>query len=203
MRLTEEQIRFIDSYLKNAGVEYLDIRCEMTDHVAAALEEQEGEFMDNFKAYMLRHKKGLLASNRKFRRIAGRKAVLLLLRNLAGLRFLIMLATIISVTYLMVQAYDLETVTDNFFTGFMLFFVVMVIYYWYIRLSGRSKFSVANSVIGISSFVIYLAIIAFRAERWMENEFIPAYYGFFLVFMIEVVLTFRQLKKKYELQYGS
>jgi hypothetical protein len=200
MKLNEQQIWFIDTYLKNSGVEYVDIRCEMTDHVAAALEDKEGRFELNFKRYMLQHKKGLLASNRKFRWLAGRKAVLLLLRNLVGLRFLTVLTIILSATYLLVQAFSLETVTDDFFTGFMLLIFTLIVY---LRLSGRSRFSVANSVVGISSTIIYVAVIPFRIERWIENEFVPAYYGFFLAFMIEVVLTFWQLKKKYKTQYGS
>ncbi len=38
--LTPEQIKFIDTYLKNSGVEFLDVRVEMIDHVASAIEEK-------------------------------------------------------------------------------------------------------------------------------------------------------------------
>ena len=72
MSLTVEQIQFIDNYLKNEGIEYLDIRVEMIDHVASGVEIEMKEhgtlFYEAFKKYMLLHKKGLLNSNRKFLR---------------------------------------------------------------------------------------------------------------------------------------
>lgn len=75
IKLTQEQIKFIDDYLKNSGIEYLDIRYEMTDHVATVLETLEGDFYDNFIAYMLMHKKELLEFNKKAKRTAILRAV--------------------------------------------------------------------------------------------------------------------------------
>lgn len=43
--LAPEHLQFINNYLENSGVKYLDIRYEMTDHVATALENREGDFM--------------------------------------------------------------------------------------------------------------------------------------------------------------
>lgn len=41
MKLNKEQITTIDTYLKENGVEYWDIRLEMIDHLASKLEKQE------------------------------------------------------------------------------------------------------------------------------------------------------------------
>jgi hypothetical protein len=64
MKLTAENIQFIDNYLKNSEVIYYDIRMEMLDHVATAVEQKmEAEnldFYDAFKSYMLVHKKEVL-----------------------------------------------------------------------------------------------------------------------------------------------
>ncbi len=61
MKLTTENIKFIDNYLKNSEVIYYDIRMEMLDHVATAVEEKmEAEnldFYDAFKSYMVVNKK--------------------------------------------------------------------------------------------------------------------------------------------------
>ena len=57
MSLSSENIQFIDNYLKNSEVIYYDIRMEMLDHVATALEHkmqaENLDFYDAFKSYML------------------------------------------------------------------------------------------------------------------------------------------------------
>jgi hypothetical protein len=67
MKLTKEEIQFIDTYLVNSEVFYVDIRQEMIDHVATGVEAimaEEGlDFYDAFKAYMVAHKKELLKNN--------------------------------------------------------------------------------------------------------------------------------------------
>ena len=64
MKLTKEYIQFIDNYLKNSEVIYYDIRMEMHDHVASAVEQKmEAEnldFYDAFKSYMVVNKKEVL-----------------------------------------------------------------------------------------------------------------------------------------------
>ena len=40
MKLSKESIQSIDSYLKHEGFVYVDIRMEMVDHVANAVEEK-------------------------------------------------------------------------------------------------------------------------------------------------------------------
>lgn len=69
MKLTPQNIHFIDNYLKNSEVVYYDIRMEMLDHVSSALEqkmEQENlDFYDAFKSYMLVHKKEILKGNKE------------------------------------------------------------------------------------------------------------------------------------------
>lgn len=40
MKLTQEQIQYIDNYLKRSGVTYWDVRAELLDHIASAIEEE-------------------------------------------------------------------------------------------------------------------------------------------------------------------
>jgi len=69
MKLTTDNIQFIDNYLKNSEVIYYDIRMEMLDHVATAVEQKmEAEnldFYDAFKSYMVVNKKGILKGNKE------------------------------------------------------------------------------------------------------------------------------------------
>jgi hypothetical protein len=69
MKLTAENIQFIDNYLKNSEVIYYDIRMEMLDHVATAVEQkmkaENLDFYDAFKSYMVANKKEVLKGNKE------------------------------------------------------------------------------------------------------------------------------------------
>ena len=65
MRLNKEEILFIDNYLSQAGMIYIDIRLEWVDHIATSIEAELDEekslvFYDVFKAFMVTHKKEIL-----------------------------------------------------------------------------------------------------------------------------------------------
>lgn len=59
-KLTPEQIESIDALLCMKGVNFIDIRYEMTDHIASAMEEKEGDFKTNLKEYFITHNLQLL-----------------------------------------------------------------------------------------------------------------------------------------------
>ena len=40
MKLTKEDIKIIDNYLKEKNIKYLDIRAELLDHLATEFEEK-------------------------------------------------------------------------------------------------------------------------------------------------------------------
>ena len=69
MKLSAENIKFIDNYLKNSEVIYYDIRMEMLDHVATAVElkmqAENIDFYDAFKSYMVVNKKEILKGNKE------------------------------------------------------------------------------------------------------------------------------------------
>ena len=69
MSLSSENIKFIDNYLQNSEVIYYDIRMEMLDHVATAVEQkmevENLDFYDAFKSYMVVNKKEILKGNKE------------------------------------------------------------------------------------------------------------------------------------------
>ncbi|WP_412476891.1 hypothetical protein [Flavobacterium sp. TBRC 19031] len=69
MKLSQEEIKFIDTYLESSEVIYSDIRQEMVDHIATAVEEkmqlEQQDFYVAFKSYMLANKKDILKNNKK------------------------------------------------------------------------------------------------------------------------------------------
>lgn len=62
--ITTQNLKFIDNYLKNSEIFYDDIRMELNDHIASAVEEkmlrENSDFYDAFKSYMIVNKKELL-----------------------------------------------------------------------------------------------------------------------------------------------
>lgn len=68
MKLTKEQIQFIDRYLQKSEVFFIDTRMELTDHIATAVEEkmqtENLDFYDAFKDYMVVNKKELLKQSK-------------------------------------------------------------------------------------------------------------------------------------------
>ncbi|WP_293892545.1 hypothetical protein [Flavobacterium sp.] len=69
MKLSSKEIKFIDTYLENSDVIFVDLRAEMTDHIATGVEEkmehEKIDFYDAFKEYMIKNKRELLKSNNK------------------------------------------------------------------------------------------------------------------------------------------
>lgn len=69
MKLSNEEIKFIDTYLEKSDVIFVDLRAEMTDHIATGVEEkmeqEKLDFYDAFKEYMVKNKRELLKSNNK------------------------------------------------------------------------------------------------------------------------------------------
>lgn len=67
MKLTSQEIAFIDNYLQQSDIIFVDLRQELTDHIASVLEEQmaleNSSFYETFKTYMILNKKAILKNN--------------------------------------------------------------------------------------------------------------------------------------------
>lgn len=84
-KLNQENIQFIENYLDNSDVIYADVRMELTDHVASAIEDKmnhgdQREFYYVFKDYMVENKARLI-DNRSFIKSADKKVMRLLVKN--------------------------------------------------------------------------------------------------------------------------
>jgi len=103
-KLDQEELEFIDNYLKNSGVEYIDVRLEMLDHVASAVEAkmqaEQTEFYEAFKAYMVVNKKELLKSSTKYSWSVDKKLLVLVCKNLFSFPVVISLFLLGVITYL-------------------------------------------------------------------------------------------------------
>lgn len=68
MKLNKENIVFINNYLQKHDVVFVDIRAEMIDHIASAVEDKMDkeaiDFYDAFKSYMIINRKDILKGNK-------------------------------------------------------------------------------------------------------------------------------------------
>jgi len=204
MKLTKEQIIFIDTYLKNSGVEYLDIRGEMTDHVAAALEEQEGDFYDNFKEYMLKHKQELLTSNLKFTKLAGNRAFkILVTTSLKPLTLVVFLLVFIASNVLLHHLGE-EKFSDIITTSFLVFGLGIVIYLKIFYRGLKAKYSVVTKLQAIVSTFPYVVLVILKPERIIENiEVLIGFYSLFTAFMISIFVSYKEVALTYKLRYNG
>ena len=104
-KLDKAQIRFIDNYLDNSGVTYLDVRMEMVDHVATAIESEmkdneTANFYTIFRNYMVQNKKALLESHKQFSKQAIHKLHHQLMTLFFSLKSLVVVTIITTLIYL-------------------------------------------------------------------------------------------------------
>ncbi|MFL9837764.1 hypothetical protein ABS768_09665 [Flavobacterium sp. ST-75] len=207
MQVTENQIKFIDQYLENSGVKYLDIRYEMTDHVATVLEEKEGDFYDEFKTYMILYKKELLDSNNKFSKIAKNKAIKLLFGNLLSVKGLLIAGSLFGLSLLGLSHMNFEKIVYVFYlTYFVLILVISGFNIYHKRIKKEKLWSGTHKLMEVVSFIIngimILGINTFKAPKETGGNFYFILYQCVIVSIIVMtIITSRQLMKKYKLRY--
>lgn len=125
MNLNKQDILFIDTYLVNSDAIYADIRQEMLDHIANAVEEkmhlEKEDFYTAFKAYMINNKKEILKNNKQqgsFSWNAVKQFMLFL-----GKPYLLFLGVIL---YFLFSNFDINRVfSTNFNFGNLVFLLVL------------------------------------------------------------------------------
>jgi hypothetical protein len=201
MKLTANNIKFIDRYLENSGVKYFDIRVEMVDHIASALEDREGDFYDNFRGYMVGHKSQLLSSNRRFKNAAIGTALKKIGYEMIGPWFLIPLSMMLGGLYFK------GNVTDDFMEMaedlYGITFIVLWLYFVYIRIFRKNiAFSVADKVMYAGLLITWLASKIFTT-RQMDNDVKLAGFVFFTSFTIAIISAFYKIVSNYKKQYHA
>ena len=150
MKLTKEDIQFIDTYLENSDVVFADIRMEMVDHVASDIEERMAAgdtrgFYNVFKSYMVENKAQLLKDNKQFLKSADKKIWNTFIKELKNpITPLLYLALYIGY-YFLYQNSSVEIFRSSLsivplvgFTGFILTYVV------YQGIKDNKRFSVVE-----------------------------------------------------------
>lgn len=214
MKLTKEQIGFIDNYLKNSGINYIDIRYEMVDHIATDLEInlegyegttiQDEDFQIYFKAYMAKNKKSILTSNKQFAKIAGKRAFKLMFKNIVRLRSTLLTLFLFITLYKAIAMAGLETVKNILHITYTVLLIAVVLFDKFNYKIKTEKFSVVDKMISGCLIVIYVVFVFIRPDKIVSNSlWLSAYYTLFITFIIVVTTTFLSLSSKYKKQYGK
>ena len=199
MTLTKENIQFVDNYLTNSEVEYYDVKMELLDHIAAAVEAkmktENSSFYDAFKAYMVVNKKELLEKNNKTKGLhfSGFLPFLNFLISKTGIALL----AIWSVLFYSFRSVfiDLDQYTLFLSVGALLVLIAIVQYFIY-RLNNKMRlYAVEKS--GVVLFVV-MEVNQIGSAFFQYNESSPRLW--FVYFMSTIMVSycvfyFLELKK--------
>lgn len=195
-KLTQEQIQFIDNYLKNSGVEYIDVRIEMLDHVASAVEikmvEDRQGFYETFKTYMLVNKKELIASGMKYRWSVDKKLLKLVFKNLFNFYVLGSFAMLIALIYYS-SIKDISWLYAIVIASPLAYLIIAAIQYRKFKYSFLQRFGIYGS---ITSSLSYQFII-----HSIEGNPINFYVVLIVLWLhVSVVFSANQSIKNYQKQ---
>ncbi|SFW56859.1 hypothetical protein [Cellulophaga fucicola] len=207
MSLTKENIKFIDTYLKNSDIMFTDVRTEMVDHVATAVSEEMDSknltFYDAFKAYMVVHKKDLLQYNKQFRKTTDKIVLKSLFKKfIAPLNVCIMVASF----FLLIQFFPLGEKKFLKFVPFGFLIITILVYYIVVLKKRKQRFSGIERAGLILTFLFQL-YNAFQNPFFNEKSVITNDYYFTLVFVLLLGLStafitvILDLHKKYTNHY--
>jgi hypothetical protein len=199
MKLSAKNIQFINNYLKNSGVEYVDIRQEMTDHVASALEEMDGDFSGNFTQYMHGNKSTLMQMNGSFTKAARNRAWAIMKANLLRPVFAIVAILLFIVAALATNYLPAVEVVDAARLLYVIVLVILLGYYCYCRLLAKNMYSVVDKLIAVS----FLTSSCTNLQYVIHNPvYLLLFYSFATSFNLLLFITFHKLVLKSRVLYG-
>jgi len=206
MKLLKENIQSIDNYLKHQGFEYFDIRLEMVDHVANAVEEkmevEKLNFYDAFKSYMISHKKEIMKRSKtdvwSLYSLHSIKQFLLFLINPYNVFLGLLLFFVIK--FGGVNEFFSEAFTfGNFFFVAILSLATFQAVYFYVYL--KERFFYIEKLGGVLAIIYYLQLFIAPAFRSSTSPYVFTVFSYILVayvlFFIKAVIKFNSFKKNY------
>jgi hypothetical protein len=205
MKLSKEEILIIDQYLQKNIVSFIDIRYEMLDHIALAVEQKmEFENLDfkvAFKDYMEQHKKELLKLNSIFLKIASHKAFSILLNGLFKPISLSIYFILFAFFYLIANYTEIDYNSIFQIMNFTLFFPFGITYLYQV-FSKIKKYSVANDILGLLGMLNYLLNVVFRVQYSIHNNNILfIYYALILGLGTVTFFTYKSIVNSYKTKY--
>ncbi|MFC4738447.1 hypothetical protein ACFO3U_00415 [Flavobacterium ponti] len=168
MKITKQNIQFIDNYLKRNNVIYYDIRMEMLDHILNGIENEMKEknigFYDAFKIYMPVHKAEILKANKQSL-IDGTSPFLKSLTNSYNL--FVAIFTILLCTIFKENIIALNSV---FWILMLLYLIIRTLIYF---INSRKRYFVLEKSGFILNFIYFINLIL----NGFGNSFFGEFHG--------------------------
>lgn len=200
-KLTIRETAFIDHYLENSGVEYLDIRMEMADHVATALEVMEGDdFDENFRLYMLEHKAELLSNYKQFTKAATYKALKVWNKTALTPWALLLTGALAYLGFYLGTIEGVAEITWKMNIVYIIAFISISLPVVVNRF--KNKYAVASRLIaiGLIPYVISsIGIRLFTNNLWV----ISLFYSVITMMSVTMMVAGFRLIKQYKLRYNG
>ena len=205
MKLTAENIQFIDNYLKNSEVIYYEIRMEMLDHVATAVEQkmqsENLDFYDAFKSYMVVNKREILKGNKLWPGFS--KDIISNFLKFLFQPIMILIGVSIYVFYknVDVSSYFSESFAfRNLFTVILISLALLKIVYFRVVL--KQRFYMIEKIFGLLNVFYYLQMF-FLNQRNNETPSVFTITMFsylfiaYLIYFTKQVYKFNTYKKQF------
>lgn len=156
MNLSKGELQFIDTYLKNSDVIYADVRIELTDHIASAIEEELIEspnktFYAVFKSYMVRNKKSLL-KNHEEQQVKLRDKIIMLF----GKSFFTKEVLFLMVLAVLISRFVVLNFSEDNLLGINLSIGVIALLYYFFKFHKTKKTSTGAALISIVLIPMYI-----------------------------------------------
>jgi hypothetical protein len=205
-KLTEKQIGSINEALRKIGVLYVDILHEMTDHIAAALEEKETErsFERNLRHYIYTNKSELKRLNRKYIFTSWMRSWKGLLLNILTIRFM----AFVGLVYLSLTGASMLIERSPFVM--LMFFVfcfangAVSFPEAYRIMKKKDQYSAGEGLGILNIFVFFPALFSIRFMDGVSSDTVVVLYFTALISICAVMaVTKRRLKSNYKLRYNG
>ncbi|WP_034060324.1 hypothetical protein [Lacinutrix jangbogonensis] len=213
MKLTKEEIQFIDNYLENSDVIHADIRMEITDHVASEIEaimkaNSVATFYDVFIKYMVENKASLLKENNNFINSVINKNTKLILKELIDYKTIILFVVLMFLSHFYLAELSVKSINNVFGVPLVLIVILITIYIIACKVFKYSRFSGVERL-GFMYFVLVQAlnfisiIIRPRIEEGISTIFISTALTISIVLIYVFAKVSFTIIKSYLTQYKS
>jgi hypothetical protein len=210
MKLSKENLQFIDTYLLNSNVVHTDVRLELTDHVASAIEKELTEntnttFYQVFKQYMVENKTTLLGNTKKFANASLKKTCSLFLRHFISFKNIVLLVFLFGIQKLLLQYFPVKELIISLCYLSIFLYVVFMLVFSLIR--KKIKYSSLDSLLTFQLLINYIFIFPMiqfhdRLLNAFDANTLLIVFSVLISIMAVLLKLILGFKKEYKLKYN-